>query len=69
MVFNYLSRMDIDLEPLSPNWFQVPTWKTLKMLPLKYKTMEELVPNHIGKVFCVDHNNGKAWDLGFCVAL
>jgi hypothetical protein len=39
------------------------------MLPLKYKTMEELVANHIGKVFCVDHNNVQAWDLGFCVAL
>lgn len=31
--------------------------------------MEELVASHIGKVFCVDHNNVQAWDLGFCVAL
>ncbi len=34
------------------------------MLSLKYNTIEEKVANHIGKVFCVDHNNVQAYVLG-----
>jgi hypothetical protein len=34
------------------------------MFSRKYKTMEEKVACHIGKVFCVDHNNVQAYVLG-----
>jgi hypothetical protein len=52
------------LNPYHAISFKFHTWRTLNMLSLKYNTIEEKVANHIGKVFCVDHNNVQAYVLG-----